>query len=189
MEKKAARGQSVFGRGLYRRILIWTVISMIIVSFALFKTGDGIVADAGSRFTQPSTAPSTGKAAPAQPTIIGNEDGGPVLVIVDKEKEAKEKEAKEKEAKEKGDAKPEEKKEGEKAEPSQDKKPADEEKKPEEGGNKDGDKTTEQDKGKDGQQKQVPVDDKDELSAEEDAEAQKKWDEDLKKMPWLKFPP
>ncbi|KAM6487898.1 hypothetical protein HDV62DRAFT_4455 [Trichoderma sp. SZMC 28011] len=194
LEKKAARGQSVFGRGLYRRILIWTVISMIIVSFALFKTGDGIVADAGSRFTQPSTTPSTGKVAPAQPTIIGNEDGGPVLVIVDKEKEAKEKEAKEKEAKEKeakekGDAKPEEKKEGEKAESSQDKKPADEEKKPDEGGNKDGDKTTEQDKGKDGQQKQVPVDDKDELSAEEDAEAQKKWDEDLKKMPWLKFPP
>lgn len=155
---------------------------MIIVSFALFKTGDGIVADAGSRFAQPSTTPSTGKAAPAQPTIIGNEDGGPVLVIVDKE--AKEKEAKEKEAKEKGDAKPEEK-----TESSQDKKPADEEKKTEEGGNKDSDKTTEQDKGKDGQQKQVPVDDKDELSAEEDAEAQKKWDEDLKKMPWLKFPP
>ncbi|UKZ77956.1 hypothetical protein TrVFT333_005690 [Trichoderma virens FT-333] len=167
LEKKSARGQSVIGRGLYRRILIWTVVSMIIVSIALFKTGDGIVP--GSRFAQPSETPSVAKPLPAQPTIIGNEDGGPVLVIVDKDK---------------GNGKT----DGGKTESGEVKKPADEAKKPEGDGNKDGEKA-EQEKGKDGQQKQVPIDDKDELSAQEDAEAQKKWDEDLKKMPWLKFPP
>ncbi|KAL7950384.1 hypothetical protein V8C42DRAFT_118294 [Trichoderma barbatum] len=175
LEKKSARGQSVFGRCLYRRILIWTVVSMIIVSFALFKTSDGIVPNAGSRFVQPSAAPSP---APAQPTIIGNEDGGPVLVIVDKQSHQ-----------DKGDQKSEEKPDDGKTESGEAKKPADEEKKTEGDSNKDGEKIGEQEKGKDGQKTQVPIDDKDELSAEEDAEAQKKWDEDLKKMPWLRFPP
>lgn len=183
METKPVRGLSIFGRGFYRRILIWTVASMILVSLALFKAGDGIVTEASSRFAQPTTAT---KYSPSQPTIIGNEDGGPVLVIV----EGKNKDNQDK---------PSEKVDEGKKESTESKKP---EETPTEGEKKEGgsdqdqekiikeeqEKTTELEKEKDGQKSQLSMDDKDELSAEEDAESQRKWDEDVKKMPWLQFP-
>lgn len=185
-EMKPIRGPSIFGRFLYRRILLWTVVSLVLVSFALFKASDGVVTEAGSsRYVQPYTVATTTKSLTPQPTIIGNEDGGPVLVIVDggshKNKESQNK--------------PGEKTEEGKTESSDDKKPAEEEKKKEEEEKKkaeeekkkeeEKEKLAEQDKEKDNQKSQAPID---ELSAEEDAEAQKKWDEDLKKMPWLIFP-
>jgi hypothetical protein len=150
---------------------------MILVSFALFKAGDGMVSSAGSGVVQPGAKPPL-----AQPTIIGNEDGGPILVIVDKDKEMQ---------KEKNNQKPDKAAE-EKAKPSG-------EKNVEENGNKDGEKKEEgkeegkqekaAEQGKEDQKNPAPIDAEDELSAEEDAAAQKKWDEDLKKMPWLRFLP
>ncbi|KAH0498927.1 hypothetical protein TgHK011_006153 [Trichoderma gracile] len=172
-DKKALRGHSIFRRCLYRRVLIWTVVSMILVSFALFTAGDGMVSSTGSGVGQPPAA----KPPLAQPTIIGNEDGGPVLVIVDKDKEMQ---------KEKNGQKTDKAAE-EKTEPSG-------ENKVEGDGNKDEkkeegkeEKATEQ--GKEDQKIQAPLETEDELSAEEDAAALKKWDEDLKKMPWLRFIP
>lgn len=157
---------------------------MILVSLALFKAGDGIVTEASSRFAQPATAT---KYSPPQPTIIGNEDGGPVLVIV---------EGKNKDKQEKPSEKPSEKVDEGKNESTESKKP---EETPKEGEKQEGGsdqdqekiikeeqaKTTEQEKEKDGQKN---TGEKDELSAEEDAENQRKWDEDIKKMPWLQFP-
>jgi hypothetical protein len=183
METKPVRGLSIFGRGFYRRILIWTVASLILVSLALFKAGDGIVTETGSRFTQPATAT---KYSPPKPTIIGNEDGGPVLVIV----EGKNKDNQDK---------PSEKVDEGKKESAESKKPEEtptEGDKKEGGNNQDQEKTikeeqekpAEQEKGNDDQKSPLPMDDKDELSAEEDAENQKMWDEDIKKMPWLQFP-
>lgn len=152
---------------------------MILVSLALFKTGDGIATET---FAQPDTA----KYSPPQPTIIGNEDGGPVLVIVGgKNKDNQDK--------------PPEKVDEEKKAPTESKKP---EETPTEGEKKVGDsdqekekiikeqqgETAEQEKEKNDQKSQLLIDDKDELSAEEDAENQKMWDEDVKKTPWLKFP-
>ncbi|KAK1239725.1 hypothetical protein MKX07_001179 [Trichoderma sp. CBMAI-0711] len=172
-EQKALRGHSFFRRCLYRRVLIWTVVSMILVSFALLKAGDGMVSSAGSGVVQPGAKPPL-----AQPTIIGNEDGGPILVIVDKDKELH---------KEKNNQKSDKAAE-EKAKPSGDKNV-------EEDGIKDGEKKEEgkqekaAEQGTEDQKEPAPVDAEDELSAEEDAAAQKKWDEDLKKMPWLRFLP
>lgn len=180
METKPVRGLSIFGRGFYRRILIWTVASMILVSLALFKAGDGIATET---FAQPATAT---KYPPPQPTIIGNEDGGPVLVIV----EGKNKDNQDKTSETVDDVK---------EEPTESKKP---EETPTEGEKKEGSdqdqekiikeeqgKTTEREKEKDDQKSQLSTDDdKDELSAEEDAQNQKMWDEDIKKMPWLQFP-
>lgn len=183
MDTKPIRGLSIFGRGFYRRILIWTVASMILVSLALFKAGDGIVTEASSRIAQPATAT---KYSPPQPTIIGNEDGGPVLVIVEgknKDKQGKPSEKVDQGKKEfTASNRPEETQtEGEKKEggTGQDQEKIFKEEQA---------KTTEQEKEKDGQGVQLPMGDKDELSAEEDAENQKKWDEDVKKMPWLQFP-
>lgn len=180
MEAKPVRGLSIFGRGFYRRILIWTVASMILVSLALFKTGDGIATET---FAQPATAT---KYSPPQPTIIGNEDGGPVLVIVEGKNKNNQDKPSEKVDEGKKELieskKPEETStEGEKKQGSSDQ---DQEKiiKEEQG------KSTEQEKEKDDQKSQLSTDDKDELSAEEDADNQKMWDEDIKKMPWLRFP-
>ncbi|KAH6610780.1 hypothetical protein Trco_000800 [Trichoderma cornu-damae] len=175
LEKRPARGQSIFGRCLARRILMWTVASLVVVSFVLFKAGDGTV--------QPGTISTVAKPPLPQPTIIGNEDGGPVLVIVDGESR-KGKENKNKPGGKTDQGKAESTPAGgeKKKEEGDDKK--DEENKKEEGQ----EKATEQEKGKDDQKGQVPLDGNDELSAEEDAEAQKKWEEELKKMPWLRFP-
>lgn len=156
---------------------------MILVSLALFKTGDGIITEASSRFTQPATET---KYSPPQPTIIGNEDGGPVLVIVEgknKDNQDKPSETVDEGKKESTEAK------------KPDKTPAAGEKK-EKGSDQDKEKiikeeqakTTEQEKEKNDQKSPLHTDNKDELSAEEDAENQRKWDEDIKKMPWLQFP-
>lgn len=152
---------------------------MILVSLALFKTGDGIATET---FAQPDTA----KYSPPQPTIIGNEDGGPVLVIVEGKNKDKQ-------------DKPSEKVDEEEKTPTESKKPEEtstEAEKKVGAGDQDQEKiikeqqgeTAEQGKEKDDQKSQLSIDDKDELSAEEDAENQKMWDEDIKKMPWLKFP-
>ncbi|KAK5987449.1 hypothetical protein PT974_11576 [Cladobotryum mycophilum] len=135
-DKPFIRARSLLGSCLYRRVLIWTVLSLAVVSVFLFKAGDASADVVSTRLSATKPAPTLGTPTP-QTTNNGNteeEDGGTVLVIVSPESQKnKGKETKENE-------------------------------------------------------KTASTGIEDELSAEADEEQRKKTEEDLKKMPWLRFP-